>query len=376
MSGPRFKPIPPDEMTAEQKRVVQALTDGPRGGLRGPFPALLRLPELADRVRLLGDYVRFEGTLPGNLRELAILVVARFWSARYEWYAHSQHAVKAGVDPSVPAAIAKGERPPRLSADEALVYDVCVELLHDRDVDPSFVAAAGWTLVLRKSDAFPADPAALACPACGTASEHVKERVVTHPADIGYGREQVSVAWVKRRWECRVASCPRQTFTESLPSIPPRCGMTGRLREQAGQLVAEGGRTVTAAARECGLSWPVAQQAFAQRADPLLGQPPGPVAHLGIDEHRRGRPRWRADPETGEYVLLADRWHTCFFDLSGDQGLLGQVEGRTADDAAYWLAGAPPAWRDAARAAVCSGFSSSVTVLPTTVFWPSFSFGA
>jgi hypothetical protein len=71
------------------------------------------------------------------------------------------------------------------------------------------------------------------------------------------------------------------------------------------------------------------------------------VAHLGIDEHRRGRPRWRTDEETGEYVLLADRWHTCFFDLSGDQGLLGQVEGRTADDAAYWLAWASPAWRTA-----------------------------
>jgi transposase len=48
-------------------------------------------------------------------------------------------------------------------------------------------------------------------------------------------------------------------------------------------------------------------------------------------------------------VLLADRWHTCFFDLSGEQALLGQVEGRTADDTAYWLAGASPAWRDAVR---------------------------
>ena len=143
MTGPRFTPIPPEQMTAEQKRVVQALTDGPRGGLRGPFPALLRLPELADRVRLLGDYVRFEGaTLSAPLRELAILVVARFWSAQYEWYAHRQHAVKAGVDPSVPEAIAKGERPPRLSADEALVYDVCSELLNDRDVgDKTFAAA-------------------------------------------------------------------------------------------------------------------------------------------------------------------------------------------------------------------------------------------
>jgi transposase len=50
--------------------------------------------------------------------------------------------------------------------------------------------------------------------------------------------------------------------------------------------------------------------------------------------------------QTGEYVLLADRWHTCFFDQDGKQGLLGQVQGRTADDAAYWLAQAAPAWRD------------------------------
>ena len=97
------------------------------------------------------------------------------------------------------------------------------------------------------------------------------------------------------------------------------------------------------------MSWPVAHDAFAAAADPLLEQPPALVVHLGIDEHRRGRPRWRIDADTGEYILLADRWHTCFFDLSGGQGLLGQVEGRTADDAAYWLAQATPAWRDAVR---------------------------
>src|SRR5262249_49958656 len=101
MSGPRFKPLSPDAMTPEQKRVVQALTDGPRGGLRGPFPALLRSPVLADRVRQLGDYVRFESGLPARLRELTILVVARFWSAQYEWYAHRQHAEKAGLDSGV-----------------------------------------------------------------------------------------------------------------------------------------------------------------------------------------------------------------------------------------------------------------------------------
>ncbi len=152
MTGPRFKPLPPDEMTAEQKRVAQALAQGPRGGVRGPFPALLRIPALADRVRTLGDYVRFESSLPPPLRELAILVVARFWTAQYEWYAHSRHAVKASVDPSVPAAIAEGKRPPKLSADEALVYDFCTELLHGRDVSDATYAAAvkrfGETTVL------------------------------------------------------------------------------------------------------------------------------------------------------------------------------------------------------------------------------------
>jgi 4-carboxymuconolactone decarboxylase len=93
-------------------------------------------------VRLLGDQVRFESSLPAPLRELAILVVARFWSAQYEWHAHRQHAVKAGLDPAIPDAIARGARPARLSPDEALVFELCAELLHDRDVSDKTFAAA------------------------------------------------------------------------------------------------------------------------------------------------------------------------------------------------------------------------------------------
>ena len=107
----------------------------------------------------------------------------------------------------------------------------------------------------------------------------------------------------------------------------------------------------------------MAHEAFAAAAARVLGQALAPVAHLGIDEHRRGRPRWSIGEDTGEYLLLADRWHTCFFDLSGDQGLLDQVEGRTADDAAYWLAMAAPAWRDAIRVIaidMCSIYASAV----------------
>jgi transposase len=111
------------------------------------------------------------------------------------------------------------------------------------------------------------------------------------------------------------------------------------------------------------MSWPSAHDAFAAAADPLLEQPLGPVAHLGIDEHRRGRPRFAVDEDSGEYVLLADRWHTCFFDLAGEQGLLGQVEGHTADDAACWMWQAGPAWRDYVQVVaidMCSIYASAV----------------
>jgi transposase len=209
------------------------------------------------------------------------------------------------------------------------------------------------------------------CPDCGTVSSRVHEQVVTCPEDVRCSAGRVRLCWVKRRWKCQGKRCRRKTFTESVPQVPPRCQVTGRLREQAGAEVAGRGITPAEAARHAGVSWPVAHSAFAEMADPVLERPHRLVAHLGIDEHRRGRCRYAADPVTGEYELVTDRWHTCFYDLSGDQGLLGQVEGRTADDAAYWLAGQPPAWRDAVRVVatgMCSVYASAVRrMLPDAV---------
>jgi 4-carboxymuconolactone decarboxylase len=139
---PRFPPLSEHDMTAEQKRIAHLIASGPRGGLRGPFHALLRSPELADRVRHLGDFVRFEGTLPAALRELAILIVARFWSADYEWNAHRKHALAAGLDPAIPAAIEAGHRPEKLTPDEALVYDLVSQLLSDKDISDATYEAA------------------------------------------------------------------------------------------------------------------------------------------------------------------------------------------------------------------------------------------
>jgi transposase len=206
-------------------------------------------------------------------------------------------------------------------------------------------------------------PGAACCPGCGTESSRVHDLVVTCPADVRRGDDPVALHWVKRRLKCANAACPRKTFTERIAAVPPGRRVTGRLRGHCAAEVADRGITPAEAARHAGVSWPVAHGAFAARADALLDAPPAPVACLGIDEHRRGRPRWERDEETGQYKLLADRWHVNFCDLSGRQGMLGQVEGRTADDAAYWLAQAPSAWRDRIEVVaidMCTVFLSAV----------------
>ena len=146
------------------------------------------------------------------------------------------------------------------------------------------------------------------CPRCGTFSEEVHEYVTTEPRDVRYGSREIKLYLEKRRLACGNGDCPQGTFTEWVPQVPPRCRITRRLLEHCGDEVAERGITPAESARHNGVSWPSAHGAFAEKADAVLGEEITRVADLGIDEHRRGRPRWRRDEKTGEYVLLADRW--------------------------------------------------------------------
>jgi 4-carboxymuconolactone decarboxylase len=122
-------------MSAAQKRVYDAIVSGPRGGARGPFNVLLRSPELADRVQKVGEYLRFNSSLPARLNEFAILVNARFWGSKYEWYAHRPLAVKGGLAESIVDDLAKNRRPDGMKADEALVYEFCTSLHRHHMID-------------------------------------------------------------------------------------------------------------------------------------------------------------------------------------------------------------------------------------------------
>jgi 4-carboxymuconolactone decarboxylase len=84
---------------------------------------------LASRVQRVGEYVRFESSLPPDLTEMAILLTARRWTAQFEWFVHAKFARSAGLDESIIDAIARGDRPVGLDERSAAVYEFTNELL-------------------------------------------------------------------------------------------------------------------------------------------------------------------------------------------------------------------------------------------------------
>jgi 4-carboxymuconolactone decarboxylase len=142
----RFPTLAREQMTEAQKRVYDGIVSGPRGGARGPFNALLRSPELADRVQKVGEYLRFNSSVPARLNELAIIVNARFWGSKYEFFAHRVLALKAGLAPSIADDVAKNTRPAGMKPDEELVYDFCTTLHRQHAIDDALFTRAVETV--------------------------------------------------------------------------------------------------------------------------------------------------------------------------------------------------------------------------------------
>jgi 4-carboxymuconolactone decarboxylase len=142
LRGDRFKPLTYDQLTPEQKTMVEHLFAGERGGMNGPFNVLLRSPEMGDLAQKLGAQLRFHSTLTAKQRELAIIITARYWTAQYEWTAHRALALKAGISPAIADAIAAGKRPPSLEPDQEVVYNFCNEMLHTKQVSDGTYKAA------------------------------------------------------------------------------------------------------------------------------------------------------------------------------------------------------------------------------------------
>lgn len=126
-----------EKLTAEQKRIYDEIAKVRHGVVRGPFPIWLRIPELADRANQFGNALRISGKLEKRLFELMVLIIARHWSAQYEWFAHAKSALEAGLSPDIVAAIQNRRRPESFREDEQLVYEIVSEIVESRTLSQS-----------------------------------------------------------------------------------------------------------------------------------------------------------------------------------------------------------------------------------------------
>jgi 4-carboxymuconolactone decarboxylase len=138
----RMPPIPPERMTEAQKKAVEEFRAARNAGVGGPFAPMLRSPEVMNRARAMGDYLRFKSVLPARLSEFAILITARHWTQNYEWDAHSRIALQVGLPQAVVDALADGRRPERMTDDEDILYSFLTELQGNQSVSDATYARA------------------------------------------------------------------------------------------------------------------------------------------------------------------------------------------------------------------------------------------
>ncbi|OBA61170.1 4-carboxymuconolactone decarboxylase [Mycobacterium sp. 1100029.7] len=136
----RLLPLPPGSLAAEQQLLYQdisAVVDQSfgelvarraDGALIGPFNAWLHYPEFGSAAWALNKSLWLHRRLPGSVHQLAILVTAAKFGARYQIYGHEYFAIRDGLSADKVATIVAGERPADLTEEEGVVYDMASAL--------------------------------------------------------------------------------------------------------------------------------------------------------------------------------------------------------------------------------------------------------
>jgi 4-carboxymuconolactone decarboxylase len=140
--APRFPQLIFDQLTEAQKPLGDQVMKVSSVGIGGPYNLLLRSPVLGQRMFDLFDYLRWKTSVPINLNEFAILIIARQWRSQMEWFAHAPIATRAGLSPDIIAELKTGKRPSKMAEDEALVYDFVTELTTTHKVSDETFARA------------------------------------------------------------------------------------------------------------------------------------------------------------------------------------------------------------------------------------------
>jgi 4-carboxymuconolactone decarboxylase len=126
-----------DPATLAEIQRMAAVRSGADGSaeLAAVYVAMFNNPAVARQVGALGERLRFSGTLPGQLRETAILRFAARTGFEYEWAHHVRPAQLAGVSEDTIAALAAPSVPAQLDPVGRAVV-MAVDQVVDRDEIP------------------------------------------------------------------------------------------------------------------------------------------------------------------------------------------------------------------------------------------------
>jgi 4-carboxymuconolactone decarboxylase len=106
------------------------------------FRAMLHSPQAASHLTSMGAELRFKSAIPDDLKELAIIVLAREWGSDIEWTAHAALAAKAGVSADIIEAVRSGRSDVALSEPQRVVVTFVQQLSRDKKLsDENFAAA-------------------------------------------------------------------------------------------------------------------------------------------------------------------------------------------------------------------------------------------
>ena len=134
------------DMSAEQARVYDAAKES-SGIVGGPYTAYIRLPKLFEACQSLRACLS-SGPLSRREQQIVNLVVARYWNARYPWFAQVRGALAVGLEQAVIDAINARKAPDLADARERTCFVVAHELLTSRGVSDQTYAAAEKTMGL------------------------------------------------------------------------------------------------------------------------------------------------------------------------------------------------------------------------------------
>ena len=135
----RLSPIDRENLSEKQQQVLNAIEQGPRGasrpgiGLIGPFGAWVRAPSVGNAIQAVGEAVRFNGSLPENIKEVVICTVGVFYRSKFEFSAHRALALKAGVSKAALNQLSVGQDPD-FSGNEQIAYTIASQMLNQHSI--------------------------------------------------------------------------------------------------------------------------------------------------------------------------------------------------------------------------------------------------